>query len=272
MCMALIPVLNASANRFGILDTPGDRKIHEKPIGRLGGVAFAVSAFAAIAIWAPHDKIIIPSLLGGSVILAFGIWDDAAALNYRVKFLGQILAAFVFVWFAEVSITALPFLEDVPLPTWCSMALTILLLVGITNAINLAYGLDGLAGGLSLISFACIAYLAYLASDLPVVLMMVPVLGGLLGFLRFNTYPARVFMGDGGSQFLGFFLGVAALALVDDSRSPYSLALVPLLLGLPMLDTLCVMGQRVLEGRSPFLPDNNHIHHKLAMLAPGLAK
>ncbi|MBI4715235.1 MAG: undecaprenyl/decaprenyl-phosphate alpha-N-acetylglucosaminyl 1-phosphate transferase, partial [Nitrospirae bacterium] len=137
-----------------------------------------------------------------------------------------------------------------------------------TNAVNLSDGLDGLAGGLSVLSFGVMAYLAYLSGDWEVLTAATAILGGIWGFLRFNTHPARIFMGDGGSQFLGFSMGVMALLLTDVSRGPYGPELIPLLIGLPLLDTLGVMGQRLSEGRSPFLPDRNHIHHKL--LSAGL--
>jgi UDP-GlcNAc:undecaprenyl-phosphate GlcNAc-1-phosphate transferase len=113
------------------------------------------------------------------------------------------------------------------------------------------------------LSLVGMAYLAYEAGDWVVLSMMVPVLGGLLGFLRFNTYPARIFMGDAGSQFLGFYLGVCAIVLTDPTRGPYSPALVSLIWGLPILDTAGVMIQRLIEGRSPFTADKNHVHHKL---------
>jgi UDP-GlcNAc:undecaprenyl-phosphate GlcNAc-1-phosphate transferase len=138
-----------------------------------------------------------------------------------------------------------------------------LFLVAVSNAVNLTDGLDGLAGGLSFLTLCGIAYLAYLANDSTVLLLTIPFLGGLLGFLRYNTYPARIFMGDSGSQLLGFIMGVLAILLTDSSRGPFSPALALLLLGLPFLDTLGVIGQRLAEGRSPFVGDRTHIHHKL---------
>jgi UDP-GlcNAc:undecaprenyl-phosphate GlcNAc-1-phosphate transferase len=155
------------------------------------------------------------------------------------------------------------------MPAWLSVLGSVTFIVAVTNAINLADGLDGLAGGLTLLSFSGMACLAYLAGDHVVLLMMVSILGGLLGFLRFNTYPARIFMGDAGSQFLGFYLAVTAIVLTDPLRGPYTPALGLLLLGLPMLDTLGVIVQRLKEGRLPFVADRNHLHHKL--LAMGLS-
>jgi UDP-GlcNAc:undecaprenyl-phosphate GlcNAc-1-phosphate transferase len=185
-----------------------------------------------------------------------------------MKFLGQILAAAVVVGFAGLRLSSLPFMGEAVIPEWVAVPLTLVVIVGVTNAVNLADGLDGLAGGLSLISFAGIGFLAYEAEESQLVFLMVAVLGGLLGFLRFNTYPARIFMGDAGSQFLGHYLAVAAILLTDLSHAFYSPALMLLLWGVPLLDTLGVMGQRILEGRSPFIGDRNHLHYKL--LAMGL--
>jgi len=268
ICMALIPALTASAWRIQFVDVPRDRRIHAAPIAKVGGIAFAVGTIAAVLLWAPKDQMILASLLGGAVILMFGIWDDCVELGPRMKFAGQILAAAIVIVFAGIRVKSIPFFDDQTFPVWAAGLITLILIVGMTNAVNLADGLDGLAGGLSLLSFAGIAYLAYQASDQMLVLLMVAVLGSLLGFLRFNTYPARVFMGDAGSQFLGHYLAVAALILVDPARAPYSPLIVLFLWGIPLLDTVGVMGQRLLEGRSPFVGDRNHIHHKL--LAMGL--
>ena len=264
--MALIPLLAASAWRFQFIDMPGDRRAHAGPIAKVGGIAFAVATIAAVLLWAPKDQMILSSLAGGAVILLFGVWDDRADLHYSLKFLGQALAAAVVIGFAGLRLSSLPFMDDAVLPEWAVIPLTLIVIVGVTNAVNLADGLDGLAGGLSLISFAGIAFLAYQAEDSQLVFLMVAVLGGLLGFLRFNTYPARIFMGDAGSQFLGHYLAVAAILLTDRSKTFYSPVLMLLLWGVPLLDTLGVMVQRLVEGRSPFVGDRNHLHYKfLAM-------
>jgi UDP-GlcNAc:undecaprenyl-phosphate GlcNAc-1-phosphate transferase len=268
ICMALIPVLTASAWRLQFVDLPRERHSHNTPIAKVGGIAFAIATFVAVLLWAPKDRLILCSLLGGAVILSFGAWDDRAGLHYRMKFIGQVLAAMIVVGSAGIRISSLPFLDDILLPGWIAVPLTLVAIVGVTNAVNLADGLDGLAGGLSLISFAGIAYLAYQVDELPLVLLMVSVLGGLLGFLRFNTYPARIFMGDAGSQFLGHYLAVAAILLTDVMRTGYSPLLALFIWGVPLLDTVGVMGTRLLEGRSPFVGDRNHIHYRL--LAMGL--
>jgi UDP-GlcNAc:undecaprenyl-phosphate GlcNAc-1-phosphate transferase len=269
ICMALIPVLAASASRLRFIDIPNDRKMHVAPTAKIGGLAFAAGTFVATLLWAPHDPIVTSSLIGAIVILLFGAWDDRAELSYQLKFLGQVLAAGVVVGFGGVWIHHVPLLPDLEMPAWFSVLGSVTFIVAVTNAVNLADGLDGLAGGLTLLSFSGMACLAYLAADHVVLLMMVSILGGLLGFLRFNTYPARIFMGDAGSQFLGFYLAVTAIVLTDPFRGPYTPTLGLLLLGLPTLDTLGVIFQRLKDGRLPFVADKNHFHHKL--LAMGLS-
>jgi UDP-GlcNAc:undecaprenyl-phosphate GlcNAc-1-phosphate transferase len=263
ICMALIPPLRLLAGRFHIMDQPGERKVHQHPVPRVGGIAFAIGALASILWWGPKDNTTLSVLLGGLIILGFGMWDDRANLGYRIKLLGQLVAAFAIIIIGGIRFENIPFLLDAELPMWIGIPVTVLFLVAVSNAVNLTDGLDGLAGGLSFLTLCGIAYLAYLSSDSTVLLLTVPFLGGVLGFLRYNTYPARIFMGDSGSQLLGFIMGMLAILLTNSSRGPFSPALSLFLLGLPFLDTLGVVGQRLAEGRSPFVGDRKHVHHKL---------
>jgi UDP-GlcNAc:undecaprenyl-phosphate/decaprenyl-phosphate GlcNAc-1-phosphate transferase len=269
ICMALIPPLRHLAARFQIMDQPGERKVHQHPIPRIGGIAFAIGAFASILWWSPKNSITLSILLGGLILLGFGVWDDRVNLGYRTKLLGQMMAALTVIVLGGIRFESIPFLLDAELPLWIGIPVTALFLVGVSNAVNLTDGLDGLAGGLSFLTLCGMAYLAHLSNDSTVLLLTVPFLGGVLGFLRYNTYPARIFMGDSGSQLLGYIMGVLAILLTDSTRGPFSPALALLLLGLPFLDTLGVFGQRLAEGRSPFVGDRTHIHHKL--LAVGLS-
>jgi UDP-GlcNAc:undecaprenyl-phosphate GlcNAc-1-phosphate transferase len=263
ICMALIPPLRLLAGRFHIMDQPGERKVHQDPVPTVGGIAFALGAFASILWWGPKDSTTLSILLGGLIILSFGVWDDRANLGYRIKLLGQLVAALAVIIIGGIRIESIPFLLDAELPMWVGIPVTVVFLVAVSNAVNLTDGLDGLAGGLSFLTLCGIAYLAYLSNDSTVLWLTVPFLGGLLGFLRYNTYPARIFMGDGGSQLLGFIMGVLAILLTDSTSGPFSPALSLFLLGLPFLDTLGVAGQRLVEGRSPFSGDRKHVHHKL---------
>jgi len=269
ICMALIPPLQMNAGRWSFMDLPGERKVHANPIPRIGGIAFGFAALLSIFFWVPQDLIITPVLVSAAIILGFGIWDDRANLNYRTKLVGQLLAVFVVVILGHIHFEQIPFIHEEEAPLWLTVPLTVVFLVGSSNAVNLSDGLDGLAGGLAFLTFAGIAYLAYLSHDTTVLVLAAGFLGGLLGFLRYNTYPARIFMGDAGSQLLGFSMGVLVLLMSDPARAPFPVTVGLLVLGLPFLDTIAVMGQRLAKGRSPFIGDRNHVHHKL--LALGLS-
>ncbi len=269
ICMALIPLLQLNAGRWQLLDVPGGRKVHANPTPRIGGIAFGFAAVVSISVWGTHEQVVLPMLMSVLVIMGFGIWDDRVGLTYKIKLVGQLLASLVLVVYGQLHFDQVPFLFEQDAPLWLSIPLTILFLVGAANAVNLSDGLDGLAGGLAFLSFAGIAYLAYMSHDLTVLISTSAFLGGLLGFLRYNTYPARIFMGDAGSQLLGFSMGTLVLLLIEPSRAPFPMTVGLLVLGLPFLDTIAVMGQRLAKGRSPFIGDRNHVHHKL--LALGLS-
>ena len=260
--MILIPPIMKWADKIGAIDIPDARKVHTQAIPRVGGMAMVVGSVLSIAILAELNQQLIAILAGFIVIWGFGLWDDKCDLNYKIKFLGQLLAVVIVVTWGDVVVRTFPFVSG-HIPDYLAIPLTIFALVGITNAINLSDGLDGLAGGTSLISISIIALLAFDAEGEIVVLISMAIAGSILGFLRYNTYPAKLFMGDTGSQFLGFSLGVLVIMLTQSVNTAMS-PLVPLfILGLPILDTMAVMGQRIYERRSPFSPDKNHIHHKL---------
>jgi len=260
--MILIPPVMKWADKIGAIDLPDARKVHTQAIPRVGGIAMVAGSVLSILLLADVNQQVIAILVGFLVIWGFGLWDDKCNLNYKLKFLGQLLAVIIVVAWGGVVVHTFPFVDS-SLNDYFAIPLTVFALIGITNAINLSDGLDGLAGGTSLITISIIALLAFDAGGEIVVLISMSVAGSILGFLRHNTYPARLFMGDTGSQFLGFSLGVLVILLTQTVNSAMS-PLVPLfILGLPILDTLAVMGQRIYERRSPFAPDKNHIHHKL---------
>ena len=264
--MALIPPLVRVAARLHVLDDPASRKVHTQPIPRVGGIAMAVGSLLPLCLWLPMDRTLGAYLLAVFVLLIFGAWDDRVALNARTKFAGQLIAVLIVMLVGHVSIDTLMLAEPVVLPTWLKFGLTLLFLLGITNAINLSDGLDGLAGGTTLLCCAALALLGenwkvHFVETLGVVLV-----GALVGFLRFNNYPARIFMGDAGSQFLGFSVGVLAILLTRQTATPLSTALPLLLIGLPVLDTLIVIVLRLRAGHSPFAADRMHVHHRLLAL------
>ena len=260
----LIPAFSRLAVWLEIYDMPGPRKVHQQPIPRIGGLAMAIGAFVSIIIWVPMSDVIQAYLMGGAVLVAVGIIDDWKGLDFKIKFAGQILAALIVVFYGGIEITQLGTLlpESMIIPGWASAILTVLFLVGVTNAINLSDGLDGLAGGICMLIFGLIGYLAYIEQNMNIAIMSASLMGVCFGFLRFNTFPATLFMGDTGSMLLGFSAVCFSLILTQEST-----ALSPLLpliiLGFPLLDTLAVMAQRIAEGRSPFAADKKHFHHRL---------
>jgi UDP-GlcNAc:undecaprenyl-phosphate GlcNAc-1-phosphate transferase len=265
--IVLIPIFSRLAIRFGAVDLPEPRKVHTRPVPRIGGAAIALGAYIPVLFWATADDFVTAYLAGGGILIAFGLVDDLRGLNYKWKFLGQLLAALVIVFYGGVRITSLGnlLLEDAQLADWFAGALTLVVIVGVTNAINLADGLDGLAGGISLLGFCSIAYFAYLVEGDAVFLLSLALAGAIFGFLRFNTYPASVFMGDTGSQLLGFS-AIAFAVKITQEHASLSPVLPLIILGFPILDTLTVMVERIRHGRSPFSPDKNHFHHRLISL------
>ena len=264
--MALIPPLVRVAARLQVLDDPMSRKLHAQPMPRVGGIAMAVGSVLPLCLWLPMDRTLVAYLLAVLVLLVFGAWDDRVTLGARTKFAGQLIAVLIVMLAGHVSISSLTLGERVALPEWLGFSLTLLFLLGITNATNLSDGLDGLAGGTTLLCCAALALLAESWDVRFVETLGVVLMGALIGFLRFNTYPARIFMGDAGSQFLGFSVGVLSILLTQQASTPISSALPLLLIGLPVLDTLIVIALRLHAGRSPFAADRQHFHHRLLAL------
>jgi UDP-GlcNAc:undecaprenyl-phosphate GlcNAc-1-phosphate transferase len=267
--MLLMPLLMRKAEQWQFVDIPDSRKVHSSAIPRIGGLAMVAGAVIPMMLWLSPSREVLSLFAAISIIVAFGAWDDRTNLNYKTKFLGQSIGVLIVIVFGGVKLSVLPLMGPEPVSDIIVIPLTFIFLLGVTNAINLSDGLDGLAGGTTMLSFGVIAILGYLQQDLVVVVVSIAVLGSILGFLRFNTHPASVFMGDGGSQFLGFSVGVAAVMLTQRPDGSLSPALPLLLLGLPILDTVLVMVKRIQDKRSPFAPDKNHIHHRLLALGFG---
>ena len=265
--VSLIPFMTRLAARFQMVDFPNPRKVHICPVPRIGGTAMAIGASVPLILWAPANDFIRAYLIGSGLLVITGLIDDMKGLGYKAKFMGQIFAALVAVLYGGVRIHSLGTLLPgiVQVPEWFAVSLSVVAVVGVTNAINLADGLDGLAGGISLLSFCCIGYLAYLVGSNVGIIMALSLAGAIFGFLRYNTHPASLFMGDTGSQLLGFSAAVLAIKITQDNIT-FSPVLPLIILGFPVLDTLTVMVERVREGRSPFSADKNHFHHRLLRL------
>jgi UDP-GlcNAc:undecaprenyl-phosphate GlcNAc-1-phosphate transferase len=264
--VAVLPALLRLASRWLIVDHPGARKVHTVPIPRVGGVAMAIGIIVAALFTIDLQAQDRWFLAGAATLVVFGVLDDRFDLDYRLKLVGQLLAAGMVVIAGGVQVHSLAIDDVFALSQWVALPLTIFFVVGVTNAINLSDGLDGLAGGTSFLCLCAVAILASLSDQTTGVALALAFAGAVLGFLRFNTYPASVFMGDAGSQLLGFAVAVLSVRATQGEGSQISATLPILLLAVPILDTLSVMVQRVSEGRSPFSADKNHIHHKLLAL------
>lgn len=264
--MVLIPAMIRIAPHVGMIDKPDPRKVHIAPIPRAGGIGIVFGALLPMLIWLPFTDTLIAYYIGALILLVFGVWDDIAELGHYVKFIGQFIAAVVAVYYGGIVVESFPFMDMEPLPASIGKPFTVIAVVGMINAINHSDGLDGLAGGESLMSLAGILYLASQVSGFETAVSTIAVMGGVFGFLRFNSHPARVFMGDGGSQFLGFSLGVFAILLSQRDYSALSPVVPLLLLGLPIADILVVFWKRARAGGSWFKATKNHVHHRLLEL------
>jgi len=266
LSMLMIPLARRLAPRLGMVDMPDPRKVHSVPVPRIGGWGITVGSLVPLFLVFELDPLLQSFVAGGLILFAFGLWDDSRQIGHWTKFVGQLLAAGLVVYHGDLYVTRIPFFDTLTLASEIGRPFTVFALVGVINAINHSDGLDGLASGESLLSLMAIAFLGYLADSALVVGMALATIGGTLGFLRYNTHPARVFMGDTGSQFLGFTLGVLLVYLTQVAYTSASAALPLLLLGLPVADILAVLYQRIRGGMNWFKATRNHVHHRLLNL------
>jgi len=261
--MLIIPIVWRFAPRLGLVDMPDARKVHSVPVPRVGGWGIVIGGLVPLLIWAPTDPILRSFMIGGMILFAFGVWDDARNTDHWLKFGGQILAASVVVLYGGLYVSRLPFLDDVTVSGAIGKPFTIFAMVGAINAINHSDGLDGLAAGESLLSLIALAILGYLAENMLVIGVALAMVGGVLGFLRYNSHPARVFMGDAGSQMLGFTLAFLTIYLTQVGDTAVSAALPLLIIGVPISDILVVLYKRISGGMNWFRATRNHAHHRL---------
>ncbi|UVI29918.1 glycosyltransferase family 4 protein [Paenibacillus spongiae] len=280
LCLALVltPLVIKLAYKVGAIDKPNHRKVHTKIMPRLGGLGiyaafvggyFAIKPFLPEGLLRNYDNNLINAMLaGGTIIVIIGALDDRFELSAKVKLLGQIIAACVVVFGFGIKIDLLniPFGETMqPVASWISIPLTILWIVGVTNAINLIDGLDGLAAGVSGIAIGTILVMAIFMGFTPVILLSAILLGGVIGFLVYNFHPAKIFMGDTGSLFLGF--GLATLSMLGFKQVTMVSFVTPLLIiGVPLSDTFFAIVRRWINKRPIFAPDKGHLHHCLREL------
>lgn len=277
LALVLTPLVKKFAVKIGAVDVPNARKVHTRIMPRLGGLgiylAFVLGLIAVLPFLpdslSPRDANFMKAfLIGGSMIVLIGALDDRFELSAKVKFLAQVAAACVVVFGFNITVdfVNIPFQDRYSaLESWVSIPLTIFWIVGVTNAINLIDGLDGLAAGVSGIAIGTISVMAFLMGNTTVALLCLLLLGGIIGFLFFNFHPAKIFMGDTGSLFLGFSL--AMLSLLGFKQIAIVSFITPLIIiGVPLSDTFFAIVRRKIQKKPIFAPDKGHLHHCLREL------
>ena len=260
--MLVIPLVRRLAPRLGLVDMPDPRKVHTVPIPRVGGWGITVGSLVPLLLVFKLDPLVQSFLIGCLTLFAFGIWDDARTIGHWTKFAGQLVAVATVVFYGDLWVSHVPFLDGA-LPAVLGKPFTMFALIGVINAINHSDGLDGLAGGESILSLAALAILGYMSDSALILGISLATIGGILGFLRYNSHPAYVFMGDSGSQVLGFTLGFLVVYLTQSANTAVSAALPLLILGVPLADILSVLYQRIRGGMNWFKATRNHVHHRL---------
>jgi len=261
------PIVKKIALKFNIVDIPNEpRKIHKKKMPYLGGVAIALGFFVGFIFQRPD----LPStwtFLGGAFIVLFtGIIDDKFNLPAKYKLLGQILAALLVVLSGvTVDFIQFPVIGRIEFGWW-QYPITILWIVGITNAINFIDGLDGLAGGVSSIALGSMLVMGIMNQQSLAIALSVILLGSTIGFLFFNSYPAKIFMGDSGSMFIGYTMAYISIIGLFKSFTIFSLIIPIIILAVPIFDTSFAIVRRIIRGQKISTPDRSHLHHCLLKL------
>jgi UDP-GlcNAc:undecaprenyl-phosphate GlcNAc-1-phosphate transferase len=265
------PLVIKLAHRVGAIDVPKDnRRVHKVPTPRLGGIAIFIGFMAAVLVIFKMDTRLISVLAGGVVIVIMGYFDDIKPLSAKVKLLVQIMAAAI-VMYGGVKINMvtnpLSYIYEgadpyIRLGIW-SYPLTLVWIVGITNAINLIDGLDGLAAGVSTISALTLTVVAIFLDQSYIALLAATLAGATIGFLPYNFNPAKIFMGDTGALFLGYMLSVLSVMGVVKSAAALSILVPIFAIGLPIFDTFMAIIRRALSGKPFMEADKGHLHHKL---------
>ena len=269
--MVVMPPLIKLIRRFRLFDVPDLRKEHQSPIPTMGGIASFAGMAAGCILWFQFNRniFVISFFFSMTVLFLTGIMDDLRNTPARYKLAIQIAVASL-IAFSGARISSFDGLfgiYNLPLPVQYTM--TLLTITGITNAFNLIDGIDGLAGGMGFMSLIILGVFLTLSGDTPDAIIAFALSGGLLGFLYYNFNPARIFMGDTGSLVLGFVISVLCIRLIQQNTgtSPHLLPHAPVfvlsIVAIPVFDTLRVFGLRIRQGKSPFTPDKNHIHHLL---------
>lgn len=267
----LTPLVKKFAIWIGAIDEPDIRKVHSKIMPRMGGLAIFSAFIAGYFVISPaledaYSNPILGLIFGSFVIVITGILDDIYQLSPKYKLIGQLIATTIVISFGlTIELVNIPFGQTNLYIGWLSIPLTFVWIVGVTNSINLIDGLDGLSAGVSAIATLTILVLALLMPNLTVVFFCFILLGSIIGFLFYNLHPAKIFMGDSGSLFLGFIL--ASLSILGFKQAAVVSLLIPILiLGVPLSDTFFAIMRRYLNKSPISAPDKSHLHHCLLQL------
>ncbi|WP_217586454.1 glycosyltransferase family 4 protein [Lentibacillus saliphilus] len=259
----LTPLVKKFAIKIGAVDYPNGRKIHQGLMPRLGGLAIVGTFMLGFMIFRPDLPWVWPVIVGGFIIASVGFLDDRYDVSPKFKLVGQIVAASIAVFGGvQIDFITMPSGNEIQFG-YFAIPLTIIWIVGITNAINLIDGLDGLAAGVSTIVLMTISGLAVSMGAPLIALMGLLLLGSTLGFLLYNFYPAKIFMGDTGSLFLGYMIAVLSVAGLFKNVAIFSLAIPVLILAIPILDTFLAIIRRFVNKQPLTAPDKLHLHHCL---------
>ena len=261
------PLIRRIAIKFEAVDEPDKRRVNKRPVPNLGGIAIYLGFTAAVLFGSEPAADRTGIIMGGSLIMLIGVIDDIYELRPSVKLFGQLLAAIVLV-FSGVSIEFIsnPFSDSMIYLGIFAIPVTILWIVGVTNTVNLIDGLDGLAAGVSIIAAVTLFVVSLQEGQFITAILTAALAGSALGFLRFNFYPARIFMGDGGAMMIGYIL--ASVSIIGALKSAAAMTLfVPVLaLGIPIFDTAFAIIRRVYYKKPIARADHGHLHHRLLAL------
>lgn len=265
-----IPILRRVAFKYSFVDIPNKRKVHQQPIPLIGGVAIFIGYIVNLLLWLDSSRIQLAVIISGSLIIGVGLIDDfyksrGRELAALPKAIAQFICGLILFAFG-IKIQGITAIFDdgmVFFSPGLSLLITLIWIIGLMNMLNFLDGLDGLAGGISIISSMTLFFISYAKGQETTAVMSVILMGTSLGFLKYNFYPAKIFMGDSGSLFLGMMLAIISIEGAIKSATLFSIFMVILALGVPIFDTILVMLKRWLNHKPLYMADQSHAHHRL---------
>ena len=260
----LFPMVKWISYHVGALDYPNERKVHKKPMPVMGGLMIYLGFLFGYMLFAPQSTQMLAILIASFIVVITGILDVIKPLRAREKLVGQVVAALIIVFYGKILLNDISFFGYYFDFGWLAYPITIVFIVAVMNCINLIDGLDGLADGISMIFFITIGVLAFIMHNLGSLEITIAfiMIGACLGFLIFNFNPAKIFMGEIGSMFLGFMIAVVCL-LGFKAVTLTSLVVPMLILAIPILDTLFAILRRIIHHKPIYEADRQHLHHQL---------